>query len=223
MLHRILEPEVMDTAQDAREYDEMDFRAVNTLFAKETVRIATRSFGAGRILDLGTGTARIPIFIAQRLKHARITAIDLSKEMLKLGSVNVQRARLQKRIRLRCCDAKSLPDAAHAFDLVISNSIVHHIPKPLVVFQQIARAAKPTAGLLIKDLLRPNTLREWKKLVQAYAGDCNDYQRKLFADSLRAALSLREVQALARQARLENATIQQVSDRHWTLERKYER
>jgi hypothetical protein len=105
----------------------------------------------------------------------------------------------------------------------VSNSIVHHIPKPLVVFKQIARAAKPTAGLLIKDLLRPTTIRQWKKLVQTYAGDCNPYQQNLFADSLRAALSLREVQALARQARLQNVTIQQVSDRHWTLERKFEK
>ncbi|HTL52882.1 MAG TPA: class I SAM-dependent methyltransferase [Planctomycetota bacterium] len=222
MLTRILEPEVMDTVEDAREYDEMDFVEVNTLFAKEAARLATRSFGAGRMLDLGAGTARIPILIGQRLKKARIVAVDLSKEMLKLGRVNVKRARLQNRIRLVCCDAKKLPYSDAAFEMVVSNSIVHHIPHPLAVFREIVRVAKPGAGLFIKDLLRPASLPEWRRLVQRYAGGCNDYQRKLFADSLRAALSLKEVARLVEQVGLRGAAIHQVSDRHWTLEKKYD-
>lgn len=220
MLKRILEPEVMDTAADAREYDEMDFVAVNTLFARECARLAGRRFGAGRMLDLGAGTARIPILIARRLPQARIVAVDLSKEMLKLGRLNVKRARLEKRVRLQCCDAKKLPQRAATFDMVISNSIVHHIPQPLGVFQEIARVAKPGAGLFIKDLLRPASLTVWRRLVKTYAGDCNAYQQKLFADSLRAALTLQEVAALVHQAGIQGATIRQVSDRHWTVERK---
>lgn len=223
MLTRILEPEVMDTAEDAREYDEMDFAQVNTLFADECVRLAGgKQFGAGRMLDLGAGTARIPILIAKRLKQARMVAVDLSKEMLKLGRVNVKRARVEKRVRLQCCDAKCLPYRDGSFAMVISNSIIHHIPKPLGVFQEIARVAAPGAGLFIKDLLRPDSLRVWRTLVERYAGDCNAYQRKLFADSLRAALTLKDVAALVKKAGIAGARIRQVSDRHWTVERKYE-
>ena len=35
MLTRVLEPEVMDSDQDAREYDAMDHAAVNALFVTE--------------------------------------------------------------------------------------------------------------------------------------------------------------------------------------------
>ena len=35
MLDRILEPEVMDTAEEARDYDSMDHSTVNDLFASD--------------------------------------------------------------------------------------------------------------------------------------------------------------------------------------------
>jgi hypothetical protein len=41
MLNRILEPELMDTAADAREYDAMDHAAVNTVFVNDLLRALT--------------------------------------------------------------------------------------------------------------------------------------------------------------------------------------
>jgi len=56
-MERILEPEVMDDREEAIEYDAMDFTEVNTNFAKEAVQLAGIN---ARVLDVGTGTARIP-------------------------------------------------------------------------------------------------------------------------------------------------------------------
>ncbi|MGH7142946.1 MAG: class I SAM-dependent methyltransferase [Planctomycetota bacterium] len=221
MLHRILEPEAMDGPAEARDYDRMDFRAVNDLFAAEAARLAGPNFAAGRILDLGAGTARIPILIARRLPRARILAVDLSPAMLAIARVNLRRAgpAIARRIRLRCCDAKTLPVPAAKFDFVLANSIVHHIPEPAAVFAEIARVARPGAGLFIKDLLRPTSLAGWRRLVARYTVGCNRDQRRLFADSLRAALTLADVARLVRAAGLTGATVRKVSDRHWTLER----
>ena len=55
MMQRITEPEVMDSLQDALEYDSMDFLEVNTAFAKRAIELGSPQ---GLILDAGTGTAR---------------------------------------------------------------------------------------------------------------------------------------------------------------------
>ena len=57
-LERILEPEVMDTLAEAQDYDSMDHGGVNEHFVAEAI-----SFGidSGDVLDLGTGTAQIPV------------------------------------------------------------------------------------------------------------------------------------------------------------------
>ena len=60
MLPRVLEPEVMDTAQEAADYDAMDNREPNDRFATDCLQFARFSPGA-RSLDVGTGTALIPI------------------------------------------------------------------------------------------------------------------------------------------------------------------
>ncbi|MGL5136106.1 MAG: SAM-dependent methyltransferase, partial [Planktothrix sp.] len=54
-----------------------------------------------------------------------------------------------------------------------------------------------------------------------YAGDCNDHQKKLFQDSLKAAYTLDEIINFIESVGLNNMRIYQSSDRHWTAERPY--
>ena len=58
-LQRVLEPEVMDTDEVACDYDRMDHDEVNRLFVEDLLRDHQVS---GDVLDIGTGTARIPGF-----------------------------------------------------------------------------------------------------------------------------------------------------------------
>src|SRR4051812_38134791 len=69
MLQRILEPEVMDSPQEALEYDTMDHSAVNRVFVDDL--LAARP-APGDVLDLGTGTALIPIELCKRETTCRI-------------------------------------------------------------------------------------------------------------------------------------------------------
>ena len=112
---------------------------------------------------------------------------------------------------------------ADTIDAVISNSLVHHIPEPAAVFGEVARVAKPGAALFFRDLRRPRDEAELSALLAEHAADCNDYQREMFSDSLRAALTLAEVEALAADAGLDGVRIYESSDRHWTLARAQER
>src|SRR4051812_44541928 len=108
MLNRILEPEVMDSIDEAIDYNAMDHAAVNRLFAADFL-IAARNAGLLPInadassesdddepapwldiLDLGAGTAQIPIEVCRQSDRVRVVAIDLAMQMLYLARNNVE-------------------------------------------------------------------------------------------------------------------------------------
>ena len=215
-MKRILEPEVMDTCEEAEAYDAMDHTAVNIAFVERVVELGANQ---GHFLDLGTGPAQIPILLAQRCPKIRITGIDLSVNMLTLGEQHVAEAGLADRIALEYVDAKDLPYPDQSFDGVISNSIIHHLPDPLTAFREISRVVRPDGLILIRDLMRPDTPQAAQALVDCYAADDTPYQKKLFYDSFLAALTIPEIEVMLAQTGLTDAIVVQSSDRHWSVER----
>ncbi|MBI3864017.1 MAG: methyltransferase domain-containing protein [Planctomycetia bacterium] len=219
MLPRILEPEVMDSAEEAIDYDEMDHSQVNRLFADDLLALcpAPAAGMTRQVLDVGTGTAQIPIEIGCRRADLKITAVDLAAHMLQLAQRNVIRENLSGQIKLEQVDAKGLPYPNATFDVVISNSIVHHIPEPRTVIREMVRVLRPKGTLFVRDLLRPPDIATLDRLVATYAGEANDHQRKMFRESLHAALTLDEARELLRDAGLPADRVTQTSDRHWTI------
>jgi ubiquinone/menaquinone biosynthesis C-methylase UbiE len=226
MIPRTLETEAMDTEEEARDYDAMDFADVNALFCDDFLAFVGALAGA-RVLDVGTGTARIPIALAQKSSVAKVTAIDLAAHMLAVGQENVRSARLEARISLELKDAKHAGWTNGTFDAVMSNSIVHHIPEPKDALGEMVRLTKAGGFLFVRDLYRPKSEDEISRLLGSYAGDPAKLdddgkrryprQRELFAASLRAALTLEEIQALAQSLGIPPARVSMSSDRHWTL------
>src|SRR4051812_23355063 len=98
MLTRILEPEIMDSADDARHYDAMDHSTVTSQFV--TRLIATLSYSTSHILALGAGTAETPIELARRAPNANITAVAVAPSMLAIARANIASANLSERIEL---------------------------------------------------------------------------------------------------------------------------
>jgi ubiquinone/menaquinone biosynthesis C-methylase UbiE len=222
MLPRILEPEVMDTPQEAVDYDAMDHSTVNRAFVDDFLAFAGTLPSQMRILDAGTGTAQIPIELCSRFRSQnpfplQVEAIDLAAEMLKVAERNVAAAGFGDAITLRCVDCKSLPDADGSFDAVISNSIVHHIPRPRDVLAEMWRVLKPGGAFFIRDLLRPPDAATLDQLVITYAGRENAHQQKMFRESLHAALTLDELRGLLADVGIPSSTARQTTDRHWTL------
>ena len=212
-LERVLEPEVMDTYEEARDYDSMDHQAVNKLFVDDL--LAVGNIG-NDILDVGTGTAQIPVELCRQSEDCRIIAIDMAVHMLDLARFNIEVDGFTQRIFLQQIDAKDMQFESEMFDCVMSNSIIHHIPEPLAVLAESMRVTRPRGLLFFRDLLRPESGEEVAHLVSTYAGDENEHQRQMFDDSLRAALSLSEVRAMVSSLGFEAETVQATSDRHWT-------
>lgn len=226
MLNRRLEPEVMDTVEDARDYDAMDHRAVNRCFVDDFLSFATANGFATRfanqqrplkLLDVGTGTALIPIELCGRQVAVRVIAIDLADEMLKLADRHITQAGLSSLIQTARIDAKKTLFQSGSFDAVISNSIIHHIPEPVVAFAEMTRVLQKDGLLFVRDLLRPESLGDVDRIVSMYAGSEKENSQQLFRDSLQAALSLTELHKLAISVGIPPIAISQTSDRHWTL------
>lgn len=215
MIPRILEPEVMDLPEDAREYDSMDHREVNQAFSKDFLDKRTPEEGF-LILDVGTGTAQIPIVLCQHDPRFTLHALDLANSMLDLACQNIQTAGFQNQINTVLGDAKKLGFPDNHFDAVISNSIIHHIPDPALVFSEMVRVTKPGGLMFVRDLMRPLIEPAVARLVKLHAGQATPYQQKLFADSLRAALTEQEVRNMVGQLGFGKETVRQSSDRHWT-------
>lgn len=233
MFDRVLEPEVMDTAEEARDYDAMDHADVNRRFCDDFLSFATASgrpapggITPPRVVDFGTGTALIPIELCGRTTGLEVVGIDLAEHMLSLGRLNVQRAGLAERVRLERVDAKGTPYEDGAFGAAISNSIVHHIPDPTQCLTEMWRVTAPGGLFFVRDLHRPESETEVDRLVALYAGEpptdpalvaSYENQRELFRASLRAALTVAEVAALVTPLGIAASAVRMTSDRHWTL------
>jgi ubiquinone/menaquinone biosynthesis C-methylase UbiE len=214
-MKRVLEPEVMDTWEETLAYDAMDFTEVNQAFVEEAIALAPEQ---ATVLDVGTGPARIPILLCQRRPQWTVTGIDLSETMLKLGASHVAKAELGDRIRLDYADAKQLPYPDNSFDLVISNSIIHHLPDPLPGLREMRRVLKPEGGLFLRDLVRPINPERVGHLVAQLGADYDPHQTQLFRDSLCAAFTLSEIAEMLEKSGFSGISPYLSSERHWTVQ-----
>jgi ubiquinone/menaquinone biosynthesis C-methylase UbiE len=215
MLTRVLEPEAMDTFEETAEYDAMDHRGVNERFVADFLA-AHGAWRGGEALDVGTGTARIPIELCRASAQIRVHAVDLAAHMLAQAARNVAAEGLQVRIRLDLQDAKGMTVPDGAYEAVLSNTIVHHVPLPGAALAEMTRKVAPGGTLFIRDLARPASLADLQRLVKTYAGAESPRAQALYAASLHAALTLEEVKALASALGLPPEGITMTSDRHWT-------
>ncbi len=75
-----------------------------------------------RILDLCTGSGCIGLAIARRVKDAKVTLADVSKEALAVAKKNVSRHKLTARVSCVQADALNAPSAfLGKFDMIVSN------------------------------------------------------------------------------------------------------
>lgn len=213
-MQRTLEPEVMDTPEEADGYDAMDHSAANDAFVARLVRLGAR----GRMLDIGTGPGHIPLLVCDRIADCRVVAIDLARHMLAHAERHRGRSPHRDRVELRLADAKGLDFADGAFDAVFSNTILHHIPEPAELLREAWRVLRPGGVLLVRDLVRPETPARALELVRLHAGDATPYQQALFLASLHAALTPAELLGLARSIGMRGVELAIDSDRHMSLQ-----
>lgn len=204
----------MDDGEQALAYAQADFSEANGLFVNLLERLSPGPLG-GYLLDLGCGPADIPLALARRHPGLHIDAVDGAQAMLDLARRKIDAdAEASRRINLICeyLPCTALPE--QAYQLVISNSLLHHLADPAVMWQAVSRCAQPGARVLIMDLARPASELAVDALLETYAIDAPEVLRRDFRNSLFAAYRVDEVANQLRAAGLHTLAVSVVSDRH---------
>jgi SAM-dependent methyltransferase len=210
-MDRIPEPELMDDLEQARAYADADFSEPHQAFVRH-FQDRFPGFARGQVLDLGCGPADVTMRFARAYPEVSVTGVDGAEAMLALGRDLLARHDLADRVTLvRACLPAPLE---RRYDAVISNSLLHHLADPVVLWEAIGQAARSGAPVLVMDLLRPHSIEAAEHLAATYAGDAPAVLRKDFFNSLLAAYQPDEIAAQLRAARLAHLKIEQVSDRH---------
>jgi len=211
--NRQLEPELMDDAQEAKAYAAADFGTVNQAFVDRLLELTTENTGPVTVVDLGTGPGDIPLRLAAARPPWQIVAVDASAAMLELARKAIAVSRTGN-IKLHQADVKATGLTTTSFDIVCSNSLLHHLPDGLPLWAEIKRLAKPGGLVFLRDLARPATPRQARMIVDQYAGSESQLLQDEFYRSLLAALTPEEIRAQLLQSRLEALQVAMASDRH---------
>lgn len=217
-MKRVPEPlELMDDPAQAEAYAAADFTEPNALFL-ECFATHFGEWFAGRVIDLGCGPGDIAIGFAARYPECVVDVLDGAAAMLAIARRKlVDLPQLSARINLQhaALPCNQLP--RQAYDAVLSNSLLHHLSDPGVMWQTIRHCARPGAVMCIMDLARPASEAAVAALVATYAANEPQVLRRDFRLSLHAAYSLTEVEAQLREAGLDGCKVHSVSDRHFAV------
>ncbi|MFN3397754.1 MAG: class I SAM-dependent methyltransferase [Sulfurimicrobium sp.] len=212
-MQRIPEPELMNEPEQARAYAEADFSEPHNAFVAH-FRQHFPGFAGGAAIDLGCGPADVTMRFARTYPEATILGLDGAQAMLDLGCKAVEARGLAQRLTLRQCRLPDMGLPARAFDAVISNSLLHHLDDPAVLWQTVRHVARRGAALLVMDLMRPASTAEAENLTRRYAADAPPVLQRDFHHSLLAAYRPDEVRQQLDAAGLEQLRVEAVSDRH---------
>ena len=106
-----------------------------------------------RVLDVGCGSGRIMIRLAELFPNSRFTGIDLSPEAVETAHREAAQKNL-KNIVFEIHDLSDFDQTAEplAFDLITTFDAVHDQAKPLNVLRGIHRALKSDGTYLMQDI-----------------------------------------------------------------------
>lgn len=211
------EPELMDSAEQTIAYAEADFNESNSLFTQQFEENFPGLAASGRMADLGCGPGDIAIRMARAFPGWNVTGLDAGENMLRRAQERLGTEDIGARVNFQHC---YLPDDSldeGAWNALISNSLLHHLPDPLALWNSIARMGAPGAAVQVMDLARPEKEEHAQHLVDVYADGAPDILREDFYNSLLAAYTCEEVSAQLRRAGLDSLKIENASDRHWIV------
>lgn len=160
----------------------------------------------GLLLDVGCGPGNIVIKLAQRCPRLLIAGVDYSANMVQAGRQVAGRLGLDDRVFFNQGSADQIPFPDATFDVVLSNSVLHHLTNPSKAFEEMLRVTKPDGAILVRDLRRPSRFAfPWH--VRWHGRHYSGIMKKLFEDSVRAAYTPNELAELLDRSGMSKAHI----------------
>lgn len=213
-MQRTPEPELMEDEAQALAYAEADFEDANSGFVRHFQAAFPDWDGQGAMLDLGCGPADIAARLALAFPDAAVHGVDGSAAMLQCSIPILAQAGVADRVRVVLGRLPDVDLPLPRYDAVVSNSLLHHLPDPAILWQAVRRFAAPGAPVFVMDLARPASPAAAAAVVDAYAAGEPDVLRRDFLLSLHASYRVDELRAQLDAAGLGSLQVDMVSDRH---------
>ena len=210
-MHRILEPELMEDQNQVNAYAEADFSEPHNRFIELISKYLDPGF-SGKALDLGCGPGDISFRFARKYPECTVDAVDGSKPMLEYGKkmTTPELARQINFIHARIPFKVAMPGV---YDVIISNSLLHHLSDPQILWQTLIACSNAETSIFIMDLLRPESEFVANQFVNEYVANEPDILKHDFYHSLLAAFTLDEIKLQLTKAQL-NLAVEHIADRH---------
>ncbi len=202
--------------EDVEAYTAMDFSEPHDSFIATFQRLFPE-FSRGLVLDIGCGNADPTIRFARVYQDAQLIGIDGSESMLMFARDAVEREGLSDQIRFEQGMLQDYEVVPSSFDVIICNSLLHHIEPVSSLWDTIRKLAKKGSPVLVMDFMRPDSLDVAKALEEQYAGDSPESMTRGFYNSLLAAYMPEEVYIQLNEAGLSNFNVEVISDRHMII------
>ncbi|WP_231597967.1 MULTISPECIES: trans-aconitate 2-methyltransferase [unclassified Synechococcus] len=239
------EPELMDEPAQATAYAAADFAATDRLVVDRFAEILTTLTPGrcpDRLVDLGCGPGNISFLLAEQYPEAHVVGLDGAEAMLAIarerldsrenlsatgdnarpastGGARASDRRFGGNLEFRhlvlpCADLES-PDLVQACDAVLSNSLLHHLHDPAVLWHTVRQLSAPGATVVyIKDLRRPESAAAAEDLLHRHLGQAPEVLQRDYLASLHAAFRPDEVEAQLLQAGLTGLRVAPLDDRY---------
>ncbi len=212
-MERICEPELMDGEEQVLAYAEADFAAGDQAMVDRF--LARFGDGAGaRLLDVGCGPGNITFRLARAFPTAEVLGIDGAAAMLRIAEErraadpDGQRIRFAQQL-LPCPRWEEPP-----FSAVLSNSLLHHLHDPAVLWRSLRRFGGGGAAVQVLDLQRPADAASVAALVAERMDGAPEVLRRDFENSLHAAFTPAEVEEQLAAAGLAQLRVEVVDALH---------
>jgi ubiquinone/menaquinone biosynthesis C-methylase UbiE len=226
-LPRVPEPEVMEDSGEVEAYSsaaaQAHLDAIDNTFVEHALRLL-RGQERGRALDVGTGPGQIVIKLARCLTRWKFVGVDRSAAMIAQANTNLASAggELAGRVEFQIADGNRLAFPEKSFDLVMCNSVLHHLAEPQNLFGEMARLVKTRGALLLRDLRRPGRFA-YPLHVRWHGRNYSGEMLRLYRDSVRSAYTVKELEGLLDASPLRGARVFMHASTHIGLERPLER
>lgn len=205
-MERVPEPELMEGREQAAAYAAADFSASDGAVVARLGELFPEGLGP-RVIDLGCGPGNISFLLAQlQPPPALVLGIDGSEPMLALAVAELRRRTsaepaLADRLRFRRCHLPD-PGLPGGFSAVVSNSLLHHLHDPAVLWRALGQLGAPGCRIYVKDLRRPADPQAAEALLRRHGADAPPVLQHDYLASLHAAFTPAEVEGQLRAAGL---------------------
>jgi SAM-dependent methyltransferase len=113
--------------------------------------------GAGRVLDIGSGSGRASLMVLSARPGARVVALDnwsadyITGNGPELLIANARVAAVDARLEVQTADMRQLPFAAAEFDAVVSTYAIDHLPRRDIppTLYEVRRVLRPGGDFLL--------------------------------------------------------------------------